>query len=223
MPDCDSQESAAAPAARCGSGQWRRVGSPLCRSARRLFRSRWVRAVAHRLEYRCALVRVIALLKLDADPKLSSHSRLRSGSPNSADKARLAGENDLVVLQGVSVWAAYVKFNLGWAKSNKRRGVVAREKIPSFLCLTRRDVCGSDRSVAKLPARCESYGLLPLSPPASTSSPRSSHPNFSQTNPGERTPKRLLHDTSIDKRSKSLSLLFFCNLGRNTPVGCLAI
>ena len=41
---------AAAPAARCGSGQWRRVGSPLCRSARRLFRSRWFRAVAHRLE-----------------------------------------------------------------------------------------------------------------------------------------------------------------------------
>jgi hypothetical protein len=25
---------AAAPAARCGSGQWRRVGSPLCRTAR---------------------------------------------------------------------------------------------------------------------------------------------------------------------------------------------
>jgi hypothetical protein len=41
---------AAAPAACCGSGQWRRVGSPLCRTARRLFRSRLSRAVAHRLE-----------------------------------------------------------------------------------------------------------------------------------------------------------------------------
>jgi hypothetical protein len=41
---------AAAPAARCGSGQWRRVGSPLCRTARRLFRSHVFRAVAHRLE-----------------------------------------------------------------------------------------------------------------------------------------------------------------------------
>src|ERR1700741_2059230 len=40
----------AAPAARCGSGQWRRVGSPLCRTARRLFRSRLFRAIAHRLE-----------------------------------------------------------------------------------------------------------------------------------------------------------------------------
>ena len=72
LPNRDSYAGAAAPAARRGSGQWRRVGvlsvvphgssSEAAGSGR--LRIDW--------NNRCALVRVGLLLNADADPKLSS-------------------------------------------------------------------------------------------------------------------------------------------------------
>ena len=63
--------SHAAPAACCGSGHGRRLGSPLCRAARRFFRSRLFERLRIDWNNRRALVGVTYLLSAGPDLRLS--------------------------------------------------------------------------------------------------------------------------------------------------------